>query len=55
MKKEYLSPRTTIYEIGNMPMLCNSIGGGEPGNGEIEPQVMEYDDDKNCWGMPRYR
>lgn len=57
MKKEYINPHITIYETDDMPMLCNSIGGGQPGNGEVVPQSKEYDveEEEPVWGLQKYR
>lgn len=45
MKKVYVTPEITAYEADPTVLLCNSIGGGEPGNGDVMPQSLDYGDD----------
>lgn len=45
MKKVYVTPEITVYKTDPTVLLSDSIGGGDPGNGEVTPQSLDYGDD----------
>ncbi len=45
MKKQYEVPQVSAYEFEVETLLCQSIGGGEPGNGGVKPQSLDWGED----------
>lgn len=47
MKKVYVTPEITAYEADPTVLLSNSnwLEGGDPGNGNVTPQSLDYGDD----------
>lgn len=50
MKRKYDSPILKVYNYENIVMICTSIAGGEPGNGEVIPQSPEYEGPSTQFG-----
>ena len=38
MKKEYVTPKISVYKIGPTLLLTYSLEGGEPGYGDVIPE-----------------
>lgn len=45
MKKKYVTPHISVYEISPVLLLSQSLSGGQPGNGGVVPQSLEWEDD----------
>lgn len=48
MKKVYVTPEISVYKADPTMLLSGSfsLDGGNPGNGAVSPQSIDFDDDE---------
>lgn len=45
MKKKYVTPQISVIETIPVVLQAWSLGGGQPGNGGVVPQSLDWEED----------